>query len=158
MSQGSNKKIAFVQAMWHADIVDQARVGFLDEMTKLGHSESDIDFFSVPGSLEIPLHISRLARTGQYEGAVAAGMIVNGGIYRHEFVSTAVIDALMRIQLDLDFPVFSVVLTPQNFHESDEHVQFFTKHFVKKGAEAARACTKTLESLRAIDELTKITV
>ncbi len=150
MNQPTASRIAFVQSGWHGDIVDRARVGFLDEYAALGGDASVIDFFQVPGAFEIPLHISRLAHTGKYVGAVAAGMIVNGGIYRHEFVSTAVIDGLMRIQLDLDFPVFSVVLTPQNFHESDEHRRFFTEHFVTKGAEAARACTATLESLRAI--------
>ena len=34
-------------------------------------------------------------------------------------------------------PVLSVVLPPQNFHESDEHRQFFLEHFKVKGREAA---------------------
>ncbi len=150
MDQIEGNKIAFIQSTWHEDIVDQARIGFLDEMTKLDYDESALQFFRVPGSFEIPLHVSRMARSGKFVAAVAAGMIVNGGIYRHEFVSTAVIDGLMRVQLDLDFPVFSVVLTPQNFHETAEHEQFFTDHFVTKGAEAARACVMTLKSLRGI--------
>ncbi len=54
------------------------------------------------------------------------------------------IDGLMRVQLDTDIPVFSVVLTPHHFHEHDEHIDYFTKHFVKKGAEAANAVAATL--------------
>lgn len=76
---------------------------------------------------------------------MAAGLVVDGGIYRHEFVATAVIDGLMRVQLDTDVPVFSVVLTPHHFHEHDEHVRYFAEHFVKKGAEAANAVAATLE-------------
>jgi 6,7-dimethyl-8-ribityllumazine synthase len=58
-----------------------------------------------------------------------------------------VIDALMRVQLDEDIPVFSAVLTPRDFHEHQEHLEFFSGHFIKKGTEVARACVETLQSL-----------
>lgn len=143
-------RIAFVQATWHRNIVDRARDGFSDEIVGLGFAANDLDCFEVPGAFEIPLHARRLALTGRYDAIVAAGLVVDGGIYRHDFVATAVIDGLMRVQLDTDVPVFSVVLTPHYFHEHDEHVDYFTKHFVKKGAEAARAVDATLKSLRAL--------
>jgi 6,7-dimethyl-8-ribityllumazine synthase len=72
---------------------------------------------------------------------IAGGFVVNGGIYRHEFVADAVISGLMRVQLDTKVPVISAVLTPQNFHEHDEH------HFVVKGAEAAAACAATIDKV-----------
>ena len=146
----SKGRIAFIQATWHRNIVDKARDGFTSEVTTLGHAKDDLDFFEVPGAFEIPLHAKRLAQTGQYAAIVAAALVVDGGIYRHEFVATAVIDGLMRVQLDTDVPVFSVVLTPHNFPEHDEHITYFTEHFVKKGAEAARACATTITSLRSL--------
>ena len=76
--------------------------------------------------------------------------MVNGGIYRHEFVAAAVIDGLMRVQIDTDTPVFSAVLTPRDFHEHAEHLAFFREHFVKKGSEVAHACLETLASLDAL--------
>ena len=76
--------------------------------------------------------------------------MVDGGIYRHEFVAGAVIDGLMRVQLDSRVPVFSVVLTPKEFHEHDTHRDFFRQHFVAKGAEAARACVQTLAAHAAL--------
>lgn len=138
-------QIAFVQATWHRNIVDRAREGFTDQIRTAGFSDDNLEFFEVPGAFEIPLTAKRLARTGRYRAVVAAALVVDGGIYRHEFVATAVIDGLMRVQLDTDVPVFSVVLTPHHFHEHDEHVRYFTEHFVKKGAEAANAVTATLE-------------
>jgi 6,7-dimethyl-8-ribityllumazine synthase len=143
----TGKRIAFVQATWHRDIVDQARRSFLDEISALGLPADSIDVFEVPGVFEIPLHAKLLAESGQYQAIVAAGFIVDGGIYRHEFVSTAVIDGLMRVQLDTGVAVFSVVLTPQRFHEHEEHRRFFVEHFLVKGREAANAVVKTLESL-----------
>ena len=109
-----------------------------------------MDFFKVPGSFELPLHAKRLARTGRYSAIVAAGLVVDGGIYRHEFVAKAVIDGLMRVQLDEDVPVISAVLTPHHFHEHDQHALFFSSHFEVKGREAARACMHTVESLAVL--------
>lgn len=138
-------QIAFVQATWHRNIVDRAREGFTDQITTLGFAADTLEFFEVPGAFEIPLTAKRLATTGRYRAVVASALVVDGGIYRHEFVATAVIDGLMRVQLDTDVPVFSVVLTPHHFHEHDEHVGYFTEHFVKKGAEAANAVAATLD-------------
>ena len=107
------KKIAFVQACWHRDIVDQLRDSFKQEFTKL--SDKEIEFFELPGAYEIPLHAKALAETGEYAAVVAAGLVVDGGIYKHEFVAQAVIDGLMRAQMDSGMPVFSAVLTPHNF-------------------------------------------
>jgi 6,7-dimethyl-8-ribityllumazine synthase len=141
-------RIAFVQACWHREIVDQGRDAFVAELSRQGMSPDQIDLYEVPGSLEIPLQAKLLAKTGKYASIVAAGFVVNGGIYRHEFVAQTVLDALMRIQLDTDVPIISLVLTPQNFHEHDAHQAFFHEHFKIKGAEAAVACVKTLENVR----------
>jgi 6,7-dimethyl-8-ribityllumazine synthase len=141
-------RIAFIQATWHKPIVDRARDSFVEEIGSLGIKKADIDFFEVPGAFEIPLHAKKLAQTGKYAGVVAAALVVDGGIYRHDFVATAVIDGLMRVQLDTEVPVFSIVLTPHHFHEHEDHLAFFDDHFVKKGAEAARACSATIASLQ----------
>lgn len=131
-------RIAFVQSLWHRDIVDQALAGFLEVVP---HA---VDSFAVPGAFELPLHARLLADTGRFDAIVAAGFVVDGGIYRHEFVADAVISGLMRVQLDTLVPVFSCVLTPQQFHEHDTHVAFFRRHMVEKGREVAGACLATL--------------
>ena len=144
------KRIAFVQSCWHREIVDQGRDAFVAEIGRHGMSAAQIDVYEVPGSLEIPLQAKLLAKTGHYAAIVAAGFVVDGGIYRHEFVAHTVIDALMRVQLDTEVPIISLVLTPQHFHEHDAHQQFFHEHFKIKGAEAAMACVQTLENLQKV--------
>lgn len=139
-------RIAFVQSNWHDDIVDQARIGFVQNMPR----NYCIDFFDMPGAFEIPLLAQRLAKTGSYDAIVAAGLVVDGGIYRHDFVADAVISGLMRIQLDTGVPIFSVVLTPLQFHEHQAHSDFFTAHMVEKGREAASACLATLKAHSAL--------
>jgi 6,7-dimethyl-8-ribityllumazine synthase len=141
------KRIAFVQACWHKEIVDQCRTSFSTEIEKQGFDDGDIDYFEVPGSFEIPLHAMLLAKSGRYAAIVAAGFVVDGGIYRHEFVAETVIGGLMRVQLETEVPVISAVLTPQSFHDHDEHKKFFHEHFMVKGAEAAVACAATITNL-----------
>lgn len=148
-------RVAFIQSGWHQDIVDQGRRSFVAEMKKLGVESRSIDLFTVPGAFEIPLHAKLLAKSGRYGGIVACGLVVDGGIYRHEFVANAVINGLMQVQLETEVPVFSVVLTPQHFHEHEQHHRFFFKHFLTKGAEAAQACVRTLASLQDIRQDTR---
>ena len=146
----SDIRVAFIQATWHADIVNQARDGFLSEMARHGVDRTAIQLFELPGAFEIPLHAQKLAQSGRFDAIVACALVVDGGIYRHEFVANAVVQGLMQVQLDTGVPVFSAVLTPHHFHAHEEHQQFFGKHFVHKGAEVAQACLKTVASLRQL--------
>ena len=151
VAASSNRpRIAFVQACWHRDIVDQCKTSFLQSIQQYGYTAEDVDLFEVPGAFEIPLHAKRLAQSGQYAAIVAAGLVVDGGIYRHDFVATAVINGLMQVQLETGTPVFSAVLTPHHFHGGQEHVGFFREHFVVKGTEAAHACADTVSKLAAL--------
>ena len=144
------QRVAFVQASWHRDVVEECRIAFLEELEARHISRSQVDLFEVPGSFEIPLHAQLLAKTRRYTAIVAAGLVVDGGIYRHEFVADTVIKALMDVQLKTEVPIFSAVLTPQQFHESPVHHDFFRKHFVIKGIEVAEACANTLHSLERL--------
>ena len=139
-------KIAFISAQWHDNIVSQARQGFETELRHQGVDFEIVDF-RVPGSLEIPLLCKKLVKTGGYNAIVAAGFIVDGNIYRHEFVASTVIDEIIRVSVDHEKPIFSVVLTAKDFDESDERIAFFQDHFVLKGQEAAQACVAMLETL-----------
>jgi len=138
-------KIAFIRANWHSDIVDQARIGFLNEIKSCGITEDHVEVIDVPGAYEIPLLAKRLAKTGRYDVIVAAALVVDGGIYAHQFVAGAVVSGMMQVQLELDVPILSVVLTPQEFDESAERQKYFFDHFITKGCEAAQACRMVLE-------------
>lgn len=134
-------RIAIIAARWHADIVDVAVTTSTEELRGRGY---EVDVVHVPGAFEIPLQVRRLAQSGRYAGVAAAALVVDGGIYRHDFVASSVVDALMRIQLETDVPVFSAVLTPHHFHEHDDHTGYFRAHFETKGRELANAVDATV--------------
>ncbi|EJZ18039.1 6,7-dimethyl-8-ribityllumazine synthase, partial [Rhizobium sp. Pop5] len=84
-------RYAFIKAGWHADIVDRALEGFQQLIPA-----EQIDVFDVPGAFEMPLLSRDLAASGRYGAVIAAAFVVDGGIYRHDFVAQAVVDGLMR--------------------------------------------------------------
>jgi len=143
-------RIAFVQSCWHKEIVDQCRTAFVDGLGNANVAQSDCDFFEVAGAFEIPLHAKLLAKTGKYAAIACAGLVVDGGIYRHDFVAQTVISGLMQVQLETEVVVLSAVLTPHHFHASNEHVHFFHEHFLVKGRELAHACVDTVRKVAAL--------
>ena len=140
----TNARIAFVQAGWHADIVDECRKAFVADMHRLTGIPDRVEIFAVPGAFEIPLQARTLANSGRYAAVVGCAFVVDGGIYRHEFVAQTVVAALMQAQMEADVPILSAVLTPHHFHDSEEHKAFFHAHFAVKGKEAARACVEII--------------
>jgi 6,7-dimethyl-8-ribityllumazine synthase len=148
------RRVAFVQSSWHSELVDRSREAFLAEIAGQGIPAERVDTFRVPGAFEIPLHAKRLALTGNYVAIVGAALVIDGGVYRHEFVAQVVINGLMQVQLQTDVPVISVVLSPHHFHEHEVHEAFFLEHLQVKGREAAQACARTVDALAQIQLMT----
>ena len=140
----NEQKIAFIYASWHSSIVLNCLEGFKNELKKRGYDPEEIDVFAVPGAYEIPLQAKILAQSGRYKAIAASGLVVDGGIYRHDFVAQAVCSGLMQVQLETMVPVLTAVLTPHNFHEHEEHKNYFSRHFIVKGEELAAALDTTL--------------
>ncbi|NOU05237.1 MAG: 6,7-dimethyl-8-ribityllumazine synthase [Hyphomicrobiaceae bacterium] len=130
----THTRYAFVKAHWHADIVNRSLDGFLEIIPS-----QHVDVFDVPGAFELPLVARDLALSKKYAAIAASAFVVDGGIYRHDFVATAVVNGLMRVGLDTGVPILSVSLTPHHFQETEHHKHIFMQHFVEKGREAARA-------------------
>ncbi|RTE65316.1 6,7-dimethyl-8-ribityllumazine synthase [Amphritea opalescens] len=151
MNQSSTKftpatqRIAFLHATWHEEIVLNCLEGFKETLVARGYDLSLIDVIAVPGAYEIPLQAKLLAKTGQYAAIAGSGLVVDGGIYRHDFVAQTVCQALMQVQLETEVPVVTAVLTPHHFHEHDEHKGYFSRHFFQKGIELANACDQAIQ-------------
>jgi len=143
MTVQGKTRIAFIKARWHADIVDCAHEGFVAEAARL-MPDALVTPYEVPGAFEMPLLARKLGESGRFDAVVAAAFVVDGGIYRHDFVAGAVIDGLMAAQMATGVPVFSVSLTPHNYQPVEAMTAFFTDHFVKKGAEAAHAVAQVM--------------
>lgn len=127
-------RYAFIKANWHAEIVSQALVGFQQIIPA-----DRIDVYDAPGAFELPLMARNLAKSGRYLAVAAAALVVDGGIYRHDFVAQAVVNGLMQAGLETNVPVLSISLTPHHYQETGHHIAIYRDHFVLKGREAAEA-------------------
>ncbi|MFK7880288.1 6,7-dimethyl-8-ribityllumazine synthase [Roseobacter sp.] len=141
----THTRFAFVKAQWHANIVDRAYDGFIQTIPP-----TQVDVFDVPGAFELPLMARDLAATGRYDAIACAAFVVDGGIYRHEFVAQAVVDGLMRAGMDTGVPILSVSLTPHQYQETDHHNEIYRAHFIDKGREAATAALGILKTRAAL--------
>ena len=150
-----NQKIAVICAKWSEEVVHSGRDAFIASMSDKGFNPEHIDVFAVPGSLEIPLVGKKLLQKG-YDCAVGIGLIVDGGIYRHEFVAQAVVDGIVNTSLETGKPFLSVAISPQKFREGNaEDEAWFADHFKIKGEEAADAAEQMLDFMSNLDDLKK---
>jgi 6,7-dimethyl-8-ribityllumazine synthase len=141
------KKVALLQAAWHQDIVEQCTNAFISNLPQ----DIEVEVIQVPGSLEMPLMCKKLAETKTYDVICCAGLVTDGGLYRHDFVAHAILQGFINVQLQTDVPVLSAVLTPQEPFAEDgsnpEQHDFFFKHMSVKGKELASACVTTIKNM-----------
>lgn len=146
-----DRRLGIITSQWHGDLVNVCESALRDELLRL---DVDVDtiatFVRAPGALEFPLIAKTMAETGSYAAIAVIALVVDGGIYRHDFVASAVIDGIVRVSLDTGVPVLSASLTPHHFHEHEAHVEFFRNHFLVKGQELARACVGAVSVLDSI--------
>lgn len=83
----------------------------LEELKRLGVEEENITHVTVPGALEIPFALSKLAATGDYDALVALGAVIRGETYHFEIVSNRSAEGIERVSLSYDIPVANGVLT-----------------------------------------------
>jgi len=147
-----NAKIAVLSASWHTDIVESAEKSFVEAMEAEGFGESQIDIIKVPGALEIPL-AGKMALENGYDIAVGIAFVVDGQIYRHEFVGHTVVQSILDVSLETNKPFLSVVLTPQSYSENTKvYEEMYVKHMVEKGQEAAEGCVRMLTVMSEIKQ------
>lgn len=146
---GTDVRIAMIAAQWHSDLVNVATTACHAHLVSAGIAEDAISLITVPGSLELPLVSKVLATSGDYDAVLAFGFVVDGGIYRHEFVAQAILTGFVAVSTETGVPVLSAVLTPQRFDENDagDHA-FFAEHLKGKGVEIARSAVEVVSVLR----------
>lgn len=147
--------VGLVKATWHADAVDAFAISCSSALNS-SNRQIQVNTYSVPGVVEIPLFTKKLIQSQTVDIVVVVGLIADHGIYRHDFVASTVMDATMKVQMDTGVPIIYGILTPQDFL-SEGREDFFKKHFIKKGQEAARSVLATLDNEQLLAGLLKDT-
>ena len=142
---GDGRRVGVVLSRFNAAIGDRLLEGALRALTEAGVAERDVLVVSVPGALESPLALQRLAQSGEYDALVALGAVVRGETYHFEIVANESAAGIASVQLEFGIPIGNGVLTTNTDLQALERAD-------TKGFEAAQAALEVANLLDAIDD------
>jgi 6,7-dimethyl-8-ribityllumazine synthase len=143
---GSGLRIGIVQARFNANVGHGLLSSCLAELKNLGVADEDILHVTVPGALEIPVTLQKMAETEQFDALIALGAVIRGETYHFELVSNESGAGITRITLDYGMPIANAILTTENDEQAEVRM-------LEKGADAARVAVEMANLLIALEEL-----
>ena len=143
---GEGLRIGIVQARFNADVGHGLLSSCLAELKRLGVADEDILHITVPGALEVPLALQKMAETQQFDALVALGAVIRGETYHFELVSNESGAGITRIGLDYGMPIANAILTTENDEQAEARM-------AEKGAQSARVAVEMANLLLALEEL-----
>lgn len=140
---GEGLRIGIVQSRFNADICDGLLDACLAELHRLLVRDADITLATVPGALESPLVLARMARTSRFDGLVALGAIVRGETYHFEIVANESARGIAQVQLETGMPIANAILT------TEDDAQALARMRVK-GTEAAQVVVEMINLTKCL--------
>ena len=143
--RGTGRRVAIVLSRFNAEIGDGLLAGALRALDEAGVATENVAVVTVPGALESPLALQRLAQTGDFSALVALGAVIRGETYHFEIVANESAAGLSSVQLEFGIPIGNGILTCETEEQARARMD-------AKGFEAARAAIELANLLDAIDE------
>ncbi|HEV7929262.1 MAG TPA: 6,7-dimethyl-8-ribityllumazine synthase [Nitrosospira sp.] len=145
---GDELRIGIVMSRFNIEVSEGLLGACTAELMKRGVQESGMLLVTVPGALEIPLALQKMALTDQFDALIALGAVIRGETYHFEIVSKQSASGLSAVQLDTGIPVANGILTT----ETDDQA---LARMSQKGAEAAKVAIEMANLLRELEEVTQ---
>ena len=142
---GADLRIGIVQARFNEWAGRALYEACLDELITLGVDEDDITHVTVPGALEVPVVLARLAATEDFDALIALGCVIRGETYHFEVVSNESARGVAQVALGSGVPVANGIITTENDEQARTRV-------AEKGRDAARVAVEMANLLLALDE------
>jgi 6,7-dimethyl-8-ribityllumazine synthase len=143
---GEDLRIGVVQARFNEDICHGLLSACLAELKHLGVADEDVLHVTVPGALEVPLVLQKMAESQQFDALIALGAVIRGETYHFELVSNESGAGITRIGLDYGIPIANAILTTENDEQAEVRMAV-------KGADAARVAVEMANLTIALEEL-----
>lgn len=144
-----DKKVHFsvgiVVSRFNDNITQKLLAGAQSRLGELGFDEGQITVVDVPGAVEIPLVLQKLAAKKEFDALIALGAVIRGETSHYDYVCEQVSQGCQRVGLDFQIPVIFGVLTTENEQQALERVG---GHHGHKGKEAVDAACEMVALLR----------
>ena len=108
---GEGLRIGIVLSRFNIDIGEGLLGSCVAELNKLGVKQSDVTLVTVPGALEVPLALEKMALSDSYDALIAIGAVVRGDTYHFEIVANESCSGITQVQLDSGIPIANGILT-----------------------------------------------
>jgi 6,7-dimethyl-8-ribityllumazine synthase len=128
---GAGLRIGIVQSRFNSEIGDGLLSACAGELRRLGVADDDVTLATVPGALESSLILSKMAKSGRFDGLVALGAIIRGETYHFEIVANESASGVLQVQLETGIPVANAILTTEDDDQALARMSV-------KGSEAAQ--------------------
>ena len=137
-------KICIVISTYNSDITEKLYLNAKEELEKF--SLKKIDIVKVPGSFEIPVVISKLAK--KYDGFIAIGCVIKGETANFDLISKAITNGIMEISISQKKPIGNAVITSFNREQAlkRSEVNFGSQENINIGYNVANAAIEILSS------------
>jgi 6,7-dimethyl-8-ribityllumazine synthase len=145
---GGELRIGVVMSRFNMDVSDGLLGACTAELTKHGVQEANMLLVTVPGALEIPLALQKMALSDQFDALIALGAVIRGETYHFEIVANQSANGIAAVQLDTGIPIANGILTT----DTDEQAM---ARMSRKGMEAAQAAIEMANLLRDLEEATE---
>ncbi|MBV8659674.1 MAG: 6,7-dimethyl-8-ribityllumazine synthase [Burkholderiales bacterium] len=143
---GEGLRVGIVQARFNEDVCHGLLSACLAELKHLGVADEDVLHVTVPGALEVPLILQKMAESQQFDALIALGAVIRGETYHFELVSNESGAGITRIGLDYGIPIANAILTTENDEQAEVRMAV-------KGADAARVAVEMANLTIALEEL-----
>lgn len=144
-SGADHLRVGIVLSRFNAAIGERLLKGALRALSEAGVDEGAIALATVPGALEVPLALQRMAQSGDYDALVALGAVIRGETHHFEIVANESAAGIASVQLDFGIPIGNGVLTTDTDNQAEARAD-------DKGHAAALAALEMANMLVAIDE------
>ena len=144
-ASGHDRRIAIVVSRFNAEIGQGLLQSALRALAEAGVRDGATTVVTVPGALEAPLALQRLAQTGDFDALIAVGAVIRGETYHFDIVANESAAGLSSVQLEFGIPIGNGILTCDTEEQARTRMD-------TKGYEAARAALELANLLDAIDE------
>lgn len=142
---GEGLRIGLVQARFNEWAGQALASACIAELLALGVDEGDITHVTVPGALEIPVALRKLAANEDFDALIAVGCVIRGETYHFEVVSDVSARGVAEVALATGMPVANAILTTDTEEQARARVE-------EKGRDAARVAVEMANLLWNLDD------
>jgi 6,7-dimethyl-8-ribityllumazine synthase len=142
---GKDLSIGIVMSRFNPEVGEALLKSCMDTLQKHGVRAGDVCLITVPGALESPLALQKLAQSDRYDALIALGAVIRGETYHFELVSNESASGITAVQLDFGVPVANGILTTENDEQAAARA-------AQKGADCALAAIEMANLLKRLDE------